>query len=125
MRTKMDLTSAEMEIMEFLWGREEGILARDLLDEMNALRSKKWKAQTLNTYLIFLYQKGLINRISFERKYLYEARITKEEYKRRLLEDFVESVYGESMFKVISAFVGSDAISQEEAEEIKKMLEDK
>lgn len=125
MRSKMDLSPAEMEIMEFLWARDEGILAKDLLEEMNIIRGKEWKKQTLNTYLMYLYQKGLINRISVERKYCYEAKITKEEYEQGLLEDFVKSVYGGSISKVIAAFAGIDAISEEEAEEIRKILGDK
>lgn len=125
MRSKMNLAPTEMEIMEFLWGRDEGILAKDLLDEMNAIRGKEWKKQTLNTYLMLLYQKGLINRISVDRRYCYEAKITKEEYEQALLKDFMDSVYGGSMSKVISAFAGIDAISEEEAEEIKKILGDK
>ena len=125
MRRNMGLSPAEIEIMEFLWEHDEGILAKDLLEEMNVIRGKEWKKQTLNTYLMLLYQKGLIDRISVDRKYSYKPKITKEEYEQGLLKDFMESVYGGSVSKVISAFVGIDAISEEEAEEIKKILEDK
>lgn len=124
-RGRLDLSPAEMEIMEFLWERKEGILAKDLLEEMNTIRGKEWKKQTLNTYLMLLHQKGLIDRISVERKYSYEAKMTKEEYEQGLLKDFIKTVYGGSMPKLLSAFVGIHAISEEEAEEIKKILEDK
>ena len=125
MKGKMDLSPAEMEIMEFLWERDEGILARDLLEEINAKRGTEWKKQTLNTYLMVLHQKGLIKRVSVERKYSYEPNLTKEEYEQELLRDFMKSVYGGSMSKVITAFAGIEAISEEEAEEIKKILGDK
>ena len=104
---------------------KEGILAKDLLEEMNTIRGKEWKKQTLNTYLMLLHQKGLIDRISVERKYSYEAKMTKEEYEQGLLKDFIKTIYGGSMPKLLSAFVGIHAISEEEAEEIKKILEDK
>ena len=51
--------------------------------------------------------------------------ITKEEYEQGLLKDFIKTIYGGSMPKLLSAFVGIHAISEEEAEEIKKILEDK
>ena len=59
------------------------------------------------------------------RKYSYEAKMTKEEYEQGLLKDFIKTIYGGSMPKLLSAFVGIHAISEEEAEEIKKILEDK
>ena len=74
---------------------------------------------------MLLHQKGLIDRISVERKYSYEAKMTKEEYEQGLLKDFIKTIYGGSMPKLLSAFVGIHAISEEEAEEIKKILEDK
>ena len=51
--------------------------------------------------------------------------MTKEEYEQGLLKDFIKTIYGGSMPKLLSAFVGIHAISEEEAEEIKKILEDK
>ena len=52
-------------------------------------------------------------------------KMTKEEYEQGLLKDFIKTIYGGSMPKLLSAFVGIHAISEEEAEEIKKILEDK
>lgn len=125
MKKKVTLSPAELEIMEFLWERNEGMLSKDILEGINAIYGKDWKKQTLNTFLSSLFQKGLINRISVERKYYYEPKITKEEYEKRMLKDFICSIYGGSLPKLISSCVGISAISDEEVEEIKKILEDR
>ena len=120
-----DLTDTELEVMEFFWGQKEPRLFSETIEYFNTQKKKEWKKQTLNTYLMLLHQKGLIDRISVERKYSYEAKMTKEEYEQGLLKDFIKTIYGGSMPKLLSAFVGIHAISEEEAEEIKKILEDK
>ena len=47
-----------MEIMEFLWDTNKKLSASEILKYFNDNKSKNWKKQTLNTFLVKLIEKG-------------------------------------------------------------------
>ena len=119
------VSPAELEIMEFLWAQGRDMPAKEIMGYFNDSCGKEWKKQTLNTFLSNLYKKGLIRRISVERKYHYEPEITKEEYQTHISEQFILTTYGGSFLKFISALSGSSIITEDEIREIKKILGEK
>ena len=60
MKKNYGLTNTEMQIMELLWSSEKPMTFREIMDVAATQWKKKWKAQTLNTYLINLQKVGLI-----------------------------------------------------------------
>ena len=80
--------------------------------------------QTLNTFLSNLFQNGFIERISEERKYLYAPAVTEKEYKQKEAEQFIRDSYSGSFLNFVSALSGGELISREEAEEIRRLIEE-
>lgn len=124
MKDKFNLTKSEEEIMELLWETNGSMSSKEILDYFNEHCNKDWKKQTLNTFLAKLLQNGFIERISEERRYLYVPVISKMEYKQKEAEQFIRDCYNGSFMNFISALSGGEMISREEAEEIRKMLEE-
>lgn len=124
MKDKFNLTKSEEEIMELLWETNGSMSSKEILDYFNEHCNKDWKKQTLNTFLAKLLQNGFIERISEERRYLYVSVISKMEYKQKEAEQFIRDCYNGSFMNFISALSGGEMISREEAEEIRKMLEE-
>ena len=124
MKDKYNLTKSEEEIMELLWETDRKMSSKEILDHFNEHCGKDWKKQTLNTFLAKLLQAGFIDRISKDRKYLYVPLITRMEYKQKGAERFIRDSYSGSFMKFVSALSGGEMISKEEAEEIRKLLEE-
>ena len=124
MNGKYSLTKSEEEIMELLWEKDRKMSSKEILDYFNEHCDKDWKKQTLNTFLAKLLQAGFIDRISKDRKYLYVPLVTRMEYKQKGAERFIRDSYSGSFMKFVSALSGGEMISKEEAEEIRKLLEE-
>ena len=124
MKDKYNLTKSEEEIMELLWETDRKMSSKEILDHFNEHCGKDWKKQTLNTFLAKLLQAGFIDRISKDRKYLYVPLITRMEYKQKGAERFIRDSYSGSFMKFVSALSGAEMISKEEAQEIRKLLEE-
>lgn len=59
-----------------------------------------------------------------DRKYLYVPLITRLEYKQKGAERFIRDSYSGSFMNFVSALSGGEMISKEEAEDIRKLLEE-
>ena len=124
MNGKYNLTKSEEEIMELLWETDRKMSSKEILDHFNEHCGKDWKKQTLNTFLAKLLQAGFIDRISKDRKYLYVPLITRMDYKQKGAERFIRDSYSGSFMNFVSALSGGEMISKEEAEDIRKLLEE-
>ena len=60
MKKNYGLTNTEMQIMEKFWEENKRFSYRELSEYMNDTLDKKWKKQTLSTYLTNLQKMGLI-----------------------------------------------------------------
>lgn len=84
---------------------------------------KSWKAQTLNTFLLGLQKMGLVETKKNMSGYnLYYAFCTKEQHIHKWTKKMVAECYENSFSRLVSAFIGDGKLSEEEAEELKKLL---
>lgn len=125
MKDKYNLTKSEEEIMELLWETGRKMSSKEILDHFNEHCDKDWKKQTLNTFLSRLLQSEFIERFSKDRKYLYAPLVSRAEYKQKGAERFIRESYRGSFMNFVSALSGGELISREEAEEIRKLLEER
>ena len=56
------ISGAELEIMKYLWERDEKCTFAELLDYFNENRKKDWCKQTLNTNILRLKKRGLLTK---------------------------------------------------------------
>ena len=71
-KSKYNLSATEMEIMEYVWSTDNKLIAAEILNYFNENKSKNWKKQTLNTFLVKLIEKGALQYdVSKNKKYYY------------------------------------------------------
>ena len=57
------------------------------------------------------------------KNYVYYPMVSKDEYVHQWTEKLVRTSFDNSISKLVSAFTGGKKLSQEEAEEIRKLIE--
>lgn len=122
MKKEFNISISEEEIMKLLWETNRKMPSKEILDFFNKEYNKNWKKQTLNTFLKRLLQENCIQRISEDRRYLYAPIISKKEYELKKAEQFISSSYNGSFINFICALSGGKLISEEEANDIRKLM---
>jgi len=117
------LTNTELQIMELLWQAEEPMTFREIMSVALNEWKKTWKVQTLSTYLANLQRMGMIEADKSVTPYnAYYATCTKEQHIHKWTKKMVKECYGNSISRLMCAFIGEGTLSEEDAEELRKLL---
>lgn len=116
------LTKAEMEIMNFLWDMDEGGTVRDVLqcyDEPQPAYT------TTATFLKILTQKGFVKAEKREKEgktFFFRPLISRDEYRRQVVEEVKDSFFGGSVKSLVSFFVQEEKMSESDLKELLEMV---
>jgi BlaI family transcriptional regulator, penicillinase repressor len=113
-------TEAELEILQVLWEHGETTV-RFVNKRLN--KDKETGYTTTLKIMQIMTEKGLLLRNTAERSHLYSAAVRKEDMQNRLLDKFLNTVFGGSAMKLVMQALGSQETSKEELDAIKKMIE--
>jgi predicted transcriptional regulator len=111
------LTESEEKFAELIWKKEpigSGDLVKLCESEMN------WKKSTTYTVLKKLCNKGIFQ----NENAVITSVISMDEYNSRQSICFVEDTFGGSLPKFLTAFIGDKKLSKQQAEELKKLIDD-
>ena len=122
MKKNYGLTKTEQQIMELLWAAKAPMTFREIMDVAAREWKKEWKVQTLNTFLLGLQKMELVGAEKGASCNYYYALCTKEQHIHNWTKKMVAECYGNSFSRFVAAFVGDGKLSEEEAEELKKLL---
>ena len=122
MKKNYGLTKTEEQIMELLWAAKAPMTFREIMDIATSEWKKEWKVQTLNTFLLGLQKMELVGAEKGASCNYYYALCTKEQHIHNWTKKMVAECYGNSFSRFVAAFVGDGKLSEEEAEELKKLL---
>ena len=116
------LTKAEMEIMNFLWDMGEGGTVRDVLQ----CYDKPQPAYTTTaTFLKILTQKGFVKAEKREKEgktFFFRPLISRDEYRRQVVEEVKDSFFGGSVKSLVSFFVQEEKMSESDLKELLEMV---
>lgn len=122
-RDNKTLTRVEMEIMNYLWSLEAGGgTVRDVLacyDEPLPAYS------TTATFLKILVQKGFVKaekRDGDGKTFFFRPIVSKDEYRKHVVDDVKDSFFGGSIKSFVSFFVKEEKLSEEELKELLAMV---
>lgn len=119
------LPASELEIMQAIWTLdEEGekfITASLVMKRYPALN--RLKLTTVLTLITRLQTKGFIRTDKVGRSNCYTPIIDSADYRKFAYEDFVEKVYRNDRMDLVSALLGDEALTKEDLEEIKALVE--
>ncbi|GAB6087255.1 BlaI/MecI/CopY family transcriptional regulator [Alkaliphilus crotonatoxidans] len=114
------ISEAEMEVMQVIWASEEGITAAEILQKLN--QEKDWKPTTVFTFLSRLVEKGVLKAVKQGKAKRYIPLMSEGEYKCLEARTYLDRVHNGSIGSFITALYEGDGISQEEIEELRKIL---
>jgi BlaI family penicillinase repressor len=114
-----ELTRAEEEVMQVLWKIEKGFV-KEILEHFN---EPKPAYNTVSTIVRILQDKGFVSHKAYGRTHEYYAVISKDEYSKMHLKNFVKDYFSNSFEKMVSFFAREKGISIKEMGEIMKLME--
>jgi predicted transcriptional regulator len=110
----MQLTRAEEQVMQVLWGMGEGIVK----DIRNAFPDPKPARNTVSTVIRILEKKGFIGHKAYGNVYVYFPLVAKTEYSKNQLFGLMESYFNNSFTTMASFFARERDLSIKEFEDI-------
>ena len=111
------LTESEERFADIIWQKEpiaSGELVKLCEKEMN------WKKSTTYTVLKKLCENGVFQ----NENTVVSSIITKDEYYAKQSVRFVEDTFGGSLPKFLTAFIGTNKLNRQQAEELKKLIDE-
>jgi len=115
-----DISRAEFDILRFLW-REGRLSVREVHDALG--ETYNWAYSTTKTMMDRMAKKELLQREEFHRIFLYKPLISRTQGLVRWGEFFADRVLEMDYGSVVSLFGRSKALSPDEIEELRKLLD--
>lgn len=116
------LSPTEYELMDYFWNLDEPKRFGEVLSYFNENKNKNWKKQTLNTYLKFLQEDGLLSiDTKFPRKRYYAA-IPREEHLHQWICAVCREAFGGSIVRLLDAYAGGEKLDKKTASSLKKYI---
>lgn len=119
MTNNASISEAELEVMQVLWKENRPMKIQEVLD---FLAGTGWKYNTVGTLLSRMEAKGAVSSKKEGRTIVYTPVLGEEEYKISRTRSFVEKLYNGSVKDLAVSLFKSDAMSEEDIEEIKKLF---
>ena len=116
-------TESELAILQVLWDRGPQTV-RAVNDSLNGVTDRPIGYTTTLKIMQLMADKGLVDRDVSNRSHVYAAAVAQERTEKNLLRRFVDRTFGGSRTQLVLRALGEGTPSQEELEEIKKLIED-
>ena len=116
------LTKSEMQVMNILWDLDRGACVNDILAQYP---DPKPAYTTIATFLKILTQKGFVEHKKGTGKLLiYSPLITREKYRRQVMEEVKDDFFGNSFKSMFSFFVREEHLTAEEIQELIEQIKE-
>lgn len=115
----MQITKAEMEIMQVVWERGTRITTKEIAEKL-----PDKKITTILTLTGRLIDKGALHSVKLGRSHAYEywAAISEKEYKKLQTQSFVRSIHKGSVKSLISALFQDENLTKKDIEELREFI---
>ena len=118
---KKRIGDVELEILSIVWEKQEATV-QDVLDRI--LKRRKVAYTSVMTMMRNLAEKGMLKYRTRGRTYVYSAAIKPDTIRRGLLKETVDKVFKGSPVELVQNLLETEHLSEEEIEEIKKLIKD-
>ncbi|QEG20248.1 BlaI/MecI/CopY family transcriptional regulator [Mariniblastus fucicola] len=119
--TQMKPTDGEQEILSALWALEKATV-RQVYTELSGKRDVGYT--TVLKLMQIMFEKGLLDRDETSRSHMYWPRQKAQVTQRRLVNDFVQKVFGGSTGKLVLNALSTKKATPAEIADIRKMLDE-
>jgi len=119
------LTKAEEEIMQIIWDIAPCTVSDIRTYMVEELGLKKPPHSTVSTMVRILDdKKGFLKHTAYGRTFVYEPKVTKDEYSRQSVRTLVQDYFGGSMNRLVSFLVQEEDLSLRELNDLMGQLEE-
>lgn len=118
MEKNLQLSEAQLEIMQIIWRSGGAVMFSELAAELDR-RRKSWKTNTILTFLSRLAERGMLAVRKQGRLNEYVALVSENEYLEAQTKSFINSVYGGSAKHLVTALLQQDYLSSDDYQELK------
>jgi predicted transcriptional regulator len=116
------ISDTEKKIMELIWAAGRPVTTSEII--ANLPEGKKWKQNTVVTFLARLIDKGVLKATRISKANHYEPCITEQEYLNLETRQFINDVHKGSVFGFITALCDNGELTREEIESLMKRLKE-
>ncbi len=120
-KTLTPLGETEMEVLQHVWRLGNATVAQ-VQEEI--LRSRKIAYTTIMTVMKKLADKGYLTYEKDGATYVYEPARSQEEVQQKLITNLVDKAFNGSPFALIQTLVKRENLSDQERDDILKLIED-
>ena len=116
------LTKAEMEIMNVLWEKAEGMTTHEIIEEYP---EPKPAYSTIATFLKILTNKNFIHSRKQEgggKTFVFTPTISREAYTNRVMKEVKSTFFAGSLKSMLSYFAKQEEVSEEDLQEIMELI---
>lgn len=116
---KKILTPLELKVMNILWRLEKGFV-KDIRTNWDEQPPPAYN--TISTIVRILAEKGYVGHQAHGRTHEYHPVISREDYQGTFLNNALKNVFKGSASTLVSTLMDNDKISDEELEELKRLI---
>jgi BlaI family transcriptional regulator, penicillinase repressor len=118
------ISDAEWEVMNVVWSNaSKPVTAGEIVEQLAPRHD--WSPRTIKTMLNRLIKKGALGFKPEGTRYLYHAKVTREQCVREESRSFLQRIFGGEAGPMLNYFVQSVKLSPAEIEELRKLLNNK
>ncbi len=117
------ISDTELEIMKIIWANSGKATLFPYIMEGLAARGKPCQKNTLIVLLSRLIDKGFLSARKIGRRNEYTTLVSEMEYQTAQTKCFLDKIYEGSAKGLVSNLIMGDLLTDEEYEELKKLLE--
>jgi len=117
----MSLSNAEEQLMQILWKLEKAFM-KDLID---AYPEPKPATTTIATLLKRMQDKGFVDYVQYGRSREYFPLVKKNKYFSKQVNGMIKNFFNDSAAQFASFFTEETDLSQQELEELKKLIDER
>lgn len=114
------LTDSEWKVMDALWAGGPQTLGQ-VMERL--CPDTGWSRTTVHTYLTRMMGKGLVEALGQTPRH-YQAALSRESCVDQEERSLVQRAYGGSAGKLVASFIRSGALTAQEREELKRLLDE-
>ena len=115
------LPDSELKVMKVIWNKNKKMSTGEIDSELKG--ETEWKLSTLQVILSRLTEKGFLKNEKIGRINYYSSIVDFSRYSRNETKNFIRKMYDNSSKKLIASLIeGDDSLTDDDIEEIKKIL---
>ncbi len=119
------LTKLELEVMRAVWDSAPlALTARDVVERVNATRSRPLAYTTVQTVLKILEDKRVVlSEPGPGRAHLFSPRVSREQASKSMIGDLVDRLFDGEVEPLLVHLVGDDKLSRDDLLKLRSMIE--